>query len=257
MKRFLTYTAALFLFFHLNSNAQNARFTTEGVIQFDKSVNMHAIIKKSINKNNESYMQQAFDQYKRTQPQFKILKSTLTFSKDKTLFRPIEDTNAGGGFFSDPSMGQNNVIFSDLASSSSITQKKIYEETFLVKDSTRRINWKITDEKRVIAGYDCRRANALILDSIYVVAFYTEEIPTSGGPESFSGLPGMILGVALPHEHTTWFATNVSDKAVAPTALTPPSKGKATDNKGLRDTIMKALKDWGDYAQTALKAFLL
>jgi GLPGLI family protein len=49
----------------------------------------------------------------------------------------------------------------------------------------------------VIAGFNCRRANAMIMDSIYVVAFYTDEILTTGGPESFSGLPGMILGVAL------------------------------------------------------------
>jgi len=32
--------------------------------------------------------------------------------------------------------------------------------------------------------------------SIDVVAFYTDDIPVSGGPESFDGLTGMILQVA-------------------------------------------------------------
>ena len=31
---------------------------------------------------------------------------------------------------------------------------------------------------------------------INVVAFYKDDIPVSGGPESFNGLPGMILQVA-------------------------------------------------------------
>ncbi len=57
-----------------------------------------------------------------------------------------------------------------------------------MQDSTRKITWKITDEMREIAGFSCRRANAIMLDSIYVVAFYTDQIPVSGGPESFSGL---------------------------------------------------------------------
>ncbi|GEM_PF-6507619 len=29
------------------------------------------------------------------------------------------------------------------------------------------------------------------------------------------------------------------------------------NNKKLHETILSALKDWGEYAQTALKAFLL
>ena len=95
-----------------------------------------------------------------------------------------------------------------------MSQKTVFEQTFLVEDTLRRIKWKITDETRPIAGFNCRRANALIMDSICVVAFYTDEILTTGGPESFSGLPGMILGIALPHEHITWFATKVEDLRV-------------------------------------------
>ncbi len=176
---------------------------------------MYALIRKNINKNNESYLQPAFEQYRKSQPQFKKLKSNLTFSKDKTLFRPVEETETNSGFFGgNPIVSQNNVIYTNLAMASSIAQKKVYEETFLVKDSIRKINWKITTEMRDIAGYQCRRANAIVLDSIYVVAFYAEKIPVSGGPESFTGLPGMILGVALPHENITWFATKVTDQSV-------------------------------------------
>ena len=82
-------------------------------------------------------------------------------------------------------------------------------------------------------------------------------IPVSGGSESFTGLPGMILGVALPREHITWFATLVKDSPVLATAITAPKKGKPTDYKGLVTTLQGAMKNWGDYAQGVLKAFLL
>lgn len=248
---------AIFLFACQQDFAQNTHFTTVGSVEFEKSINMYAMLKKQINKDNESYMQQAYDQYKKTQPQFKKLKSTLYFSNNKTMFQPVAEENATSGFFNTPLASQNNVIRTDLATSTFISQKKVFEETFLLKDSIRNINWKITDETRDIAGYTCRRANAIILDSVYVVAFYTDEIAVSGGPESFAGLPGMILGVALPHENISWFATKVNEVTVDPKNLNPPTKGKPVNNKQLRTTLQSALKDWGAYAQSSFKAFLM
>jgi GLPGLI family protein len=238
--------------------AQNSHFTTEGVVEYEKNVNMFALIKKSINKDNESYYTTAFEQYQKSQPQFKTFKSTLAFSKDKTLFTPIEPEVSGNSFFgNDPMVQQNNTIFTDVSTHAIIAEKKVFDETFLVRDTARKINWKITSETRDIAGYKCRRANALIMDSIYVVAFYTDEIPVSGGPESFTGLPGMILGVALPHENVTWFATKVNEVAVLPKNLAPPNKGKPVNNKGLIDIFKAATKDWGTWAKSYFKAFTL
>lgn len=239
--------------------AQNVRFINSGMIEFEKKINMHAIIKKRINKDNSYYLQAALDQYKKNQPQFKTLKSTLAFANDQSLFTPLEDPqkDAAGYLENDPNITQNNTIFSNLSSRTFSTQKKIYDETFLVKDSLRKINWKLTSESREIAGYECRRANAIIMDSIYVVAFYTDKIPVSGGPESFTGLPGMILGVALPHENTSWFATSVKDRPVTAAELKAPAKGKAVNTKGLDELFIDLKKRWGNYAQTVIKALTL
>lgn len=73
----------------------------------------------------------------------------------------------------------------------------------------KRITWRMTDEYREIAGYNCRRANGLTPDSIYVVAYYANELPVSGGPESINGLPGMILGLVVPSQHVSYFANKV------------------------------------------------
>lgn len=237
-------------------SAQNARFATEGVIEFERSLNTYALLQKRVTAENSTYMTPYIERYKKTEPQFKIFKSTLTFARNKTLFEPAKDDNSNSSLWG-PETTQNNTIFIDFNTNLQTTQKKVYEETFLVKDTTRSINWKITSETREIAGYNCRRANAIILDSIYVVAFYTDEIPVSGGPESFTGLPGMILGVALPHENVTWFAKIVNDRTIQPGVIVPPTKGKPTDNKGLLATLQKALKSWGQYAQATFKALSL
>jgi GLPGLI family protein len=237
--------------------AQNARFPLEGIIEFERNINMYAVIQKKI-RQNDGFEAQFFEQYKKTEPQFKILKSTLYFSKDKTLFKPAEDSNPPASIFGKgPDVTQINTVYVDLAGHMQTTRKQVFEENFIVKDSVRKINWKITSETREIAGYMCRRANAIVMDSIYVVAFYTEQIPVSGGPESFTGLPGMILGVALPHDNTSWFAKTVTDKTIEPAVIVPPSKGKPLDNKGLLTTINNAMKDWGEYGKSYIKALLL
>ena len=243
----------------LNASAQNARFTTQGIVKYEKRVNMYAIIKEQIKRYpNETYYSSFFESYQKSNPQFKVLKSNLTFSNDQTLFKPEEETAVTSGFFSDNALTQqNNIITTNTKAGISTAQKKVYEETYLVKDSTRKINWKITNEFRNIAGYDCRRANALIMDSIYVVAFYTDQIPVSGGPESFTGLPGMILGVALPYENVTWFATSILDQPITEETIKVPTKGKSVSNVQLFKILSEAVKDWGKSAQDALKAFSL
>ena len=237
---------------------QNAHFTTSGVIEYEKTINMFALLKRQINKDNEAFYQPIYDSYIKNQPQFKKLKSTLSFTDNKTLFKPVPDESSSGAFFGDNAIvNQNNTVFTDLGTKTSIDQKNVFEDIFLVKDSTRKIRWKITDETRDIAGFTCRRANAIVLDSIYVVAFYTDRIPVSGGPESFTGLPGMILGLALPHENITWFATKVTEATVDDKAILPPKKGKPVNNDGLKKTLNAATKDWGTYKDAYLKAFSL
>jgi len=257
MKRYI-FMLIVLLMTTLAGMAQHARFVSEGVIEFEKKINMYAKVKKSIDKENEAYMSKYYDQFVKTQPQFMTVKSNLIFAADKSLYTPIPVTvTAQNSMYGDPNNNQPNVVFTDFSTRSSSIQKKVFEETYLIKDSIRPITWKLTGETREIAGYQCRRANGLMLDSIYVVAFYTDEITVSGGPESFSGLPGMILGVALPYENVTWFATLVSDKIVDKNVLKAPVKGKQMNNKDLTVRLNDLVKRWGDSAKRILNDFII
>ncbi len=83
----------------------------------------------------------------------------------------------------------DNIVFTDLDRKENIGLKHVFENTYRVEDSVRNIEWRITMDTRTIAGFSCRKAVGRIMDSVYVIAFYTDQIVPNGGPESFSGLP--------------------------------------------------------------------
>ncbi|MDB5122409.1 MAG: hypothetical protein JWP94_538 [Mucilaginibacter sp.] len=236
--------------------AQNKHFITAGTIEFERTANMFALVKKKITPSTPQ-LKPIYEQYIKTEPQFRKLKSTLTFGNHKTLFVPVKPEKEVAYDYDSPMADQNNIVYNDMNTGTSIIQKEFFEKRFLVKDTIRKINWKLTGEKREIAGHICHRANAIVLDSIYVVAFYSDDIHVSGGPESFNGLPGMILGIAVPHENVTWFATKVTEEPIDYKTIVPPEKGIRVNNKQLYDQIMAVIGDWGDYYIVALKGYLL
>ncbi|HWK06545.1 MAG TPA: GLPGLI family protein [Puia sp.] len=243
--RSLSALLLLSVILHRQASAQNTIFLSEGKIEFEKKINLYARMDED---NSWSELE------KKAMPQFKTTYFDLLFTRNKSLYKPGRENTDNNKIWEQPA--EENVVYSDLDNGRSVSQKKIFEQLFLVQDSLRRIKWKITDETRVIAGFNCRRANAIIMDSIYVVAFYTDEILTPGGPESFTGLPGMILGVSLPHQHLTWFAIKVQAVKVADTEITAPQKGKKVTNPVLKQTLQESLKQWGKegryYIQSAL-----
>jgi len=247
------------LLFAGNTYAQTGKVITSGKIEFEKRINMYAANKNlmgSLTGLSATVYTQAFDEYKRTAPQFGTLNSTLIFNDNKSLFTPIEPKQPIKDLLGIPLAKQFNTVYTDMASHKMITQKDVYGERFIVSDSLSKITWRLTDETQEVAGYTCRRANGLIQDSVYVVAFYTDKIWMSSGPESFSGLPGMILKVALPYENVIWTATKVTPEPESPATITPPTKGTMVNKKQLYDKLKSAVGS-STTAPYLLKVYLL
>src|ERR1700761_1179776 len=78
--------------------AQNAHFVTSGTIEYEKTVNMFALIKRQIAQYDDTFLQSFFESYKKNNPQFKKLKSTLSFSDDRTMFVPAEPEGSDNFF---------------------------------------------------------------------------------------------------------------------------------------------------------------
>ena len=91
-----------------------------------------------------------------------------------------------------------------------------------------------------------------IFDSVYVFAFYTDEITISGGPMGIQGLPGMILGVTIPRMFTSWIATKVQVNGVKTNIVVAPTKGKKKKAAELQENVQRATKDWGTWGQQSV-----
>jgi len=79
-----------------------------------------------------------------------------------------------------------------------------------------------------------------------VVAFYTDEILVKGGPESFNGLPGMIMGIAVPRLSLTLFATKIElNNNSMPISIPVESKPKPVRRNQVFAEVAKGIKQWG------------
>lgn len=217
----------------------NAQFILKGKIEFEKTVNQHK--QMTMGEDDNSFI----NTIKKQIPEYKRTYFNLLFTDGKTRYEPGRETTDKATPMGD-GPASDNIIYSDFEAHKITAAKQVFDESFLIQDSLKKYKWKITNDTRKIAGFECRRATTVIMDSVFVVAFYTDEIVVPGGPESFSGLPGMILGVVVPRLFINWYATKI-EIDVKETAIVPPKKGKNTDFKGVEKTVQESLKRWGKW----------
>lgn len=145
----------------------------------------------------------------------------------------------------------------DFVKDSTWANRTVFDKKYLVTDSIMKPVWKFSGEYREIAGYNCRKATTIVYDSVYIIAFFTEAIPVSGGPDMYAGLPGMILGVVIPRLHTTLFATRVEITlpAEADFVFQPVRKAMRVNREGYRLDLYSDTERWGNYgSRFVLKA---
>lgn len=244
MKRYWMILPAIF---SLNAMAQET-FHNAVKIEFEKVIYVRQQYK-------ELYAEW-YDQFKENIPEKAVNYYEFIGDTTKSLFREIKEAEINPGSWYQQ-LADKNVVFNNYTTQKTITQKPVYEETFLVEDSLTKIKWKLTTDIRTIAGYDCRKAIGFIDDTVALFAFYTDEILVSGGPEGIHGLPGMILGVGVPRLHATWFATKIEVNGVSTANLIPATKGKKVTRQGMISALYNVLKNWGKYGRIMIINFVI
>lgn len=222
-----------------------AEYLSQAKIEFERKTNVWVDLKGSL-----------AAQLKNSIPEYAISYFNFEFDGNQSIYQPGKASDSKTSPFSN-SPASDNEVYTNYSTGQYIAHKNVFDKSFLIKDSLRKIKWKITGGFREIAGFNCRRATAIIMDSVFVVAFYTDEIMVTGGPESFNGLPGMILGLVINRLHTSWYATRVEVNSVNPKDITPPKKGKVINESELMETLKKSLSDWGDYANRNIWAIMI
>jgi len=129
--------------------------------------------------------------------------SVLTILGDQSIYKAVEkisnDQMNGGG--RGPGgrgpgmmrMGGDN-IYKDISTSSYMKVMNLFTKEYTVKDTLPQYDWKITRETKTILGNEAKKATAE-KDGQTIVAWFTSKIPSKTGPESYWGLPGLILEV--------------------------------------------------------------
>ncbi len=226
------------------------RFFSTIKVEFEKTISARQLMKELWEGNS------FYDQFKDRIPVSVVNYYDFTGDTSRSVYQPGKEVPVDPRSFYRP-YGDKNIVYTDYKKGISISQKPVFEETFLVEDSLLKIKWKITADVRTIAGYDCRKAVGILNDSIAIFAFYTDEILVSGGPEGIQGLPGMILGMGIPRLHATWFATKVEVFDVKMNKVVPATKGKKVNRSTMMSSLERLAKDWGSYGSKLLLNFVI
>lgn len=211
----------------------------EGKVIYQRTVQMQMRMGSS---GNEALLQML--------PKSRTDKFELTFGNNQSIWKHVdeddnnEEVNSNGMQIRMAVAGQNDIVFHDFNTAKKIDQREMFDKNFIVTDSIRKLNWKLTGETQTLLGHVCQRAVAQrtgkrtqttmdngkierkeINDTTSIVAWFTTDIPVPAGPEVQGQLPGLILGLDMNNGRTVYKAIEISAKADV-ASIKEPTKGK-------------------------------
>jgi GLPGLI family protein len=198
---------------------------------------------------------------------------TLTFNKTTSSFK--EDVQLEGPGTSGPSWGRSNgqgSIYKSLTDSKMVEDTEQFSKRFLITEKMEPLKWELGIETKKIGNYTCykatlvkedtsidwgsmfsRRGNDQKKDStntkstqpekklLNVTAWYTPQIPVSAGPDTYWGLPGLIL--ELSAGRTTMLCTEVSINSNEVLEIKEPTKGENVSREEYNIIVKKKTEE--------------
>ncbi len=183
--------------------------------------------------------------------------------KDRTMLTWGKDTNKGQDFIltyvdsmsiylekeSDENFGYNwsddpDIIMRNHSAKTTKDIRFLLGKKYLIEDDMPKYKWKILNELKDVAGYVCMKAETRdTVNNVVVEAWFTDKIPFRGGPEGYSGLPGMILELNMNVDDVRVVATKVEFSETSIELPVPKKmKGKATTYQDYNQKKMKHIK---------------
>lgn len=179
-----------------------ATYKTAAVMNVDFDGDMPGVDAAAIQKQLAKQMQRTY---------------TLTFNTHESSYKRVEqlDQNnaVSGGGIQIRMTGGAGITYRNTRTKVHKESEDLFGKEFLIVDEPESHDWKILNEFKQIGQYECQKAvferttrqmtvdsengNAVVekTDTIQVVAWFAPSIPVSHGPDSYWGLPGLILEV--------------------------------------------------------------
>ena len=177
-------------------------------------------------------------------------KFELSFTANQSLWESLpdmEDNNDpgnGNGNRMFMRFGGDDLTYTNLETGMRIDQRELSSKTYIVEDSVRKLNWKLTGETKTILGHTAQKATAerygsrFIMamengemkrqqqaDTTQVTAWFAQDIPVPAGPEFQAQLPGLILELEMNNGRMVYKALEISPKVNA-NSIKQPKGGK-------------------------------
>ena len=166
----------------------------------------------------------------------------LLFNDSSSVFVPVESEFPDEREWSTMS----NLSYQNLKTNTRKQEFSFWGTKVLLEDTLNQRAWKITESSRNIAGYNCKQAVWEANDTTRIYAWYAEELISSTGPETFNGLPGVILGLATEDGGVVYFAKEVTPMKVNIVEKIPTGKPKDWYNEeSLRALMLDRFSNWG------------
>ena len=245
----------------INAKAQ----MKEGKISYERKINMHRNLPDP--------------QMKSMVPEFRTDKFELIFNESVSLFRSVVDEEApdpfanaggggGGGMRFNFRMPTANT-FTDIAKQMQYEERAFFEKEFLIVDSIKQYKWKLSEETKTIAKQLCKKATTMISapqmrmrisiggsanntdttantprapKETELVVWYAENIPVSFGPDSYNGLPGVIMEIDQDNGANVTTAVEVSTK-YPKKELVAPTKGEKMNRVQFQENMQKLMQE--------------
>lgn len=147
------------------------------------------------------------------------------------------------------SVGSESIVYYDFSKGVRVDKREMFDNAFIVEDSLRKLNWKLSEETKTILGHVAKKATAQrigtafrtsmengqmkreeVSDTSSIIAWYTTDFPVTTGPFEFQGqLPGLILSLDINNGRTIYNAVEISPK-VSLSSIKEPKGGKKLSN---------------------------
>jgi GLPGLI family protein len=181
----------------------------------------------------------------------------LSFNKNESSFKEEAKLDAPGtqGSRWGSSNGQGS-IYTNLKDRKIIEDVEMFSKRFLIVEDMEQPKWELGTETKKIGNYTCYKATMVKVDksvdfgsifgrrgrgnqqekdstktegkeevrTLEVTAWYTPQLPVSSGPNSYWGLPGLIL--ELNAGRTTMLCTEIVLNPSDALEIDKPNKGK-------------------------------
>jgi GLPGLI family protein len=200
----------------------------QGIITFERKTNL---LKKFDDERMRNFIKE--------DNKIKIDKFSLVFNDTASLFSYIQPDEQDRMSW----LTVKNTVYQNLKREQRTVFMDMWGTSLILSDSAVNHQWKITDKTRKIAGYECIRAIWQKDDSTRIYAWFTTDIAPSIGPESVTGLPGAVLGLATEDGGVVYFATKVEliEPKVEQIAK-PKKKGKEYTEQALKIELTEKLQ---------------